>query len=291
MAMNTRILRATISMPSGDVILNQTLKLRIRVKKAALAIQNRATIDVTGMSTQLRETLLSQFTAWNKRQVDTAQSAENWINVKIEAGYVVNGREQSSVVFLGQVTLCELIEGPPNITVRLTCYSRQVDKTQFVSDPAPAQTTFYGYVEWAAKQMGFGTSFICQTSVNDVLISNPARSIITRAALLLDIQNYYRPNVAAFVDDNVLIVKDRSGIINPDQIAYLYRFVGIPTWTEWGVEFVTMYDPSIRLAQAVDLSSVMNPSVNGKYVIMELEYDLSSRDRPFYVKGGGSPPA
>jgi hypothetical protein len=278
-------------MPGGDIVLDQGLQIRVRINKAALAIQNRASIEITNLNTQLREQLLSQFTAWNKRQVETGQLSQNWIDVKIEAGYVEPQGEISSVVFLGQVALVDPASPPPNIGVRLTCYSRQIDKTSFITDRAPTKTTFAGYVKWAAEQMGFGSSYICDTSYNDVEILNPARSIFTVAGLLPDIQSYYRPDVAAFVDDNVLIVKDRSKVVNPDDVTFINRFVGIPSWTEWGCEFNAMFDPSVRLAQAVYLRSLMNPGLNGTYVLMELEYDLSSRDNPFYMKGGGSPPA
>jgi len=292
MAMKARRLRVTLSLPYGDVVLTEELKMNIRVFKAALAIQNRASIDVVGLSQKLREQLLSQFTAWNKRLVETGQKKQEWVNVKIEAGYADEQfNETISTVFVGQVVLVQPTSPPPNIGVRITCYSRQIDKTAFVSAPAPAQTTFFGYVKWAAEQMGFGSNFVCDTSYNNVIIQNPARSILTNAALLVDIQNIYRPDVAAFIDDELLIVKDRNKIINLGDSANLTEFVGVPCWTEWGVEGTVMYDGAVKMAQAATFTSLMNPSVNGIYVTTELEYDLSSRDRPFYVRVSGSPPA
>jgi hypothetical protein len=291
MALKERVLKVTLSMPGGDIVLDAELKLNVRIRKAALAIQSRATVDIVGLSKTLREQLLSQFTAWNRRQVATGQTAQNYIDVKIEAGYITNGIDNSSIVFTGQVVLAELTSPPPNIGIRITCFTRQIDKTSFISSPAPSQTTFFKYVEWAAGQMGFGTSFICETSYNDVTIYNAARSILTSSALLLDIQNMYRPDVAAFVDDDVLIVKDRNKIINPGDIAEINEFIGIPCWTEWGVEFTAMFTGSVRLAQGAKLTSIMNPSLSGVYVITEIDYDLTSRDRAFYVKASGSPPA
>lgn len=292
MALKKRLLKVTLTLQDGKVVvLDQELDLHIRIAKAALAIQNRATIEVVGLTQQLREELLSQFTAWRRRQVLTAQIASTLVKVKIEAGYSSNGAEQTSVVFIGEVAICEPASPPPNIGIRITAFSRQIDKTNFVTDPAPSQTTYAGYVEWAANQMGFGKNFVCETSFNDVTIQNPARSILTQSALLVDIQNMYRPDVAAFIDDDFLIVKDRNKIIHPEQIANLNEFVGIPSWTEWGISAAIMLDQAVKLAGAIQLTSLMNPSVNGKYVVMELEYDLTSRDRAFYVKIGASPPA
>lgn len=290
MALKKRIIRVTLTMPTGVVIITDSLRMSVRIRKAALALQNRATIDVTGLTTQLRESLLSQFTAWNKRLADTTNNVPSWINVSIEAGYSSNGTERTSVVFVGQVVQVEPTSAPPNIGVRITCYSRQVDQTSYVSDPAPDQVTLLGYVTWAAGQMGLGTNFICQTSKNDLVITNAARSRMTHASILIDIQSIYRPDIVAFVDDNVLVVKDRDALINLNEVANVTQFIGIPTWTEWGVEFTTLFDPTILLAHGATITSKMNPSLNGQYVIMELEYDLTSRDRAFYVKANGNPP-
>lgn len=298
MALRNRVLTVTLELPDRTVVLDQSINLKVKIHKAALAIQNRATVEIIGLTGSLREQLLSQFTAFNQRQVTAGQAEQKWVNIEIKAGwqtpskYEVGGViEQPSTVFKGQVVTCELTSAPPNIGVSLTCFTRQIDRTRFVTSPAPDGTTFKAYVAWAADQMGFGTNFICETENNDTIISNPARSIFVASALLIDIQNMYRPNVAAFVDDDLLIVKDRNKILNPSQSAMLSEFVGVPTWTEWGVDFNCLFDQSIRLAQGATLTSSMNPSLNGTYVVMEIEYDLSSRDGPFYVKASASPPA
>lgn len=292
MAIKERILRITFQLPSGPVVLTQGLRMTAKISKAAFSVQNKAVMEIFGMDTQMREGLLSQFTAWNKRKVESGSQAPHWIPVTIEAGYRDDSGDHSSLVFRGEVVLCEPSSPPPNVSVRVTAYTNQINKTRFVTSPAPAETTLYKYVEWAADQMGLGTNFICDTSYNDSIITNPSRSTLIAAALVIDIQNAYRQDIAAYVDDGVLIVKDIDKLINPADVAKINTFVGSPpSWTEWGVSFNTMFDASVRVGQAVELTCVMNPSINGNYVITELEYDLSSRDRAFYVKGNGSPPA
>lgn len=293
MSLRKRILTVKLETPTSSVTLDTSINMRIKIHKAALAIQNRAIVDIVGLTGSLREQLLSQFTAFNQRKVTTGQAEQNWMNIEIKAGWVgVNTPNvEPSTIFKGQVVICELTSAPPNIGIRITCFTRQIDKSKFVSAPAPDNLTFKAYVTWAAQQMGFGTNFVCETSFNDVIITNPARSIYVASALLIDIQNMYRPEVAAFIDDDLLIVKDRNKIVNTAHIAKVKEFIGIPTWTEWGVSFATLFDPDIRLAQAVELESVMNPSLNAKYVNLELEYDMATRDTPFYVRASASPPA
>lgn len=298
MALRNRVLTVTLDLPGQKVVLEQDINIKVKIHKAALAIQNRCTIDIIGLTGSLREQLLSQFTAWNQRQVESGQAEQKWVGVEVKAGWNTPSKhdagtniEQPSTVFKGQVVICELTSSPPNIGVRLTCFTRQIDRTKFVTAPAPDGTTFKAYVAWAADQMGFGTNFICETSADNTIVSNPARSIFVASALLIDIQNMYRPDVAAFVDDDLLIVKDRGKILNPSESVVLNEFIGIPTWTEWGITFTVLFNQGIRLAQGATLESLMNSSLNGTYVIMEIEYDLTSRDGPFYVKASGSPPA
>lgn len=279
-------------MPTGDVELTEQLNLKVRVSKAALNIQNKATIEVAGLSTELRAQLLTQFTAWNKRLVsEIIIQNQPYVNVTISAGYLENGIISLSTVFVGQVVLCEPASPPPDIVVKITCFTRQVDKTSFITSLPPTKMRFYDFVAWAANEMGFGTNFRCDTSYNDREITNPSGSFYTRGSLLINIQDMYRPDVVAFVDDEVLIVKDRDKVLNPDQVPKLYEFVGIPSWNEWGIEAQVLYDPNIRLANAIEVFSVMNPSMIGQYVVTSLDYDLASRDVPFYVKATGSPPA
>jgi hypothetical protein len=131
----------------------------------------------------------------------------------------------------------------------------------------------------------------CETSYNDVVITNPSGTTEIVAHLLIDIQSMYRPNVVAFIDNGSLIVKDANKIISTAQMVTIDEFVGTPMWTEWGVEFTTLYNPQLQLAGAPTLNSKMNPSLNKTYVTTALEYDLTSRDVAFYVKVNASPSA
>lgn len=292
MSLSLRLIKVTLAMPGGDVILDQSLNLRVKISKGALSIQNRATIEVINLSASLREQLLSQFTAYNQRKIVTGQVAPNYVNVSIEAGYGSAAANNLSVIFTGQVVICEPSSPPPNLGIKITCYSRQIDRTTFVTTPAPAQTTFYGYVLYAAQQMGFGSNLVFNSTHGSDPCTNPGRQIQIVSGLLLDIQNMYRPDVAAFVDDNILYVMDRDAVVNTANIAVITEFIGPPPcWTEWGVTFQCLFNPSIRLAQAAQLTSLINPSVNGVYVVMEIEYDLCSREGPFYVRASGNPPA
>ena len=54
MAMKKRLIRVTLTLPTGDVIWDQSLMLNIRVMKMALGIKSQATIDIGGLSQDSR---------------------------------------------------------------------------------------------------------------------------------------------------------------------------------------------------------------------------------------------
>lgn len=292
MTMRKRLLRVKFELPNGGTYTaDEFLMLRVRAKKVALSIQNKATIEIGGLTDSIREFLLSNFTAFNKRLREQGQIDAYYVNVIIEAGYDDDGQQSLNLVYKGQVVLAELASPPPNIVVRLTCYTQQIDRTKFITERAPSPITFENFCKYAAQQMGLA-SVVVDTSINQQVLINPGRTAYVAAALLPEIQNYSRNTIAAFIDDDRLIVKDKDKILNPDAIKFISEFIGSPTWNEWGVNFTVMYDPDLRLAQGVMLNSILNPSLNDTtFVILSLEFDLASRDDNFVINVDVAPTA
>lgn len=291
MALKKRLLRVTLKLPSGDVVWDESLMLAVKVTKAALAIQSKATIDVGGLSQNSREALLTQFTAWAKRQREQGDTGDldNFVDVEISAGYLDNGVSTLAPIFVGQVVLCEPLSGPPNVVVRVTCYTKQINRAQFLLT-APERCTFKQYCEWAAQQMGLKAEV--NTSIDETIVENPGRTIYSVAALLPDIQRYDRQNIAAFIDNDTMYVLDIGEVAKASTVVNVDQFVGTPLWSEWGVDFTTMFNPLIRLAHGVQLNSKLNPAVNqAALVVMKIEYNLQSRNNPFTMACETAPSA
>jgi len=290
MVMKTRLIRVTLQFPNENVVLDERLMMSIRIKKVALAFRNKATIDVGGLTQQRREQLLSNFTAYSQRLRSQGQLSDDYINVKIEAGYSVGGVVTLTSIYKGQVVSCELSSPPPDVVVRITCYTQQQDTTNFITTPAPSEITYGQYAAWCAKQMGL--DLYIDTDFSNTMVYNPGRTVYTLASLVWDLQRYDRSNIAAYIDDDQLIVKDKSKIINKDNLFTLNEFIGMPTWTEWGVDFKVLFNDSVKLAQGVYLNSILNPSINDTvFVIVELNYELESRDKQFFVSASVCPSA
>jgi hypothetical protein len=158
------------------------------------------------------------------------------------------------------------------------------------TEPTPPDLTFRQFVEWAGRQMKVSRT-ICETSQDDAMTGNIAGSTHTVGNLLVDIQNAYNPNIVAYIDNNVLIVRDIDRVVDVSGHVTVNEFIGTPMWTQWGVEFQTLFDQTLGLTCAVKLNSKMNPSLNHEFIVVNIDYVLSSRDTPFYIKVYACPPA
>jgi len=90
--------------------------------------------------------------------------------------------------------------------------------------------------------------------------------------------------VNAYVDDKELVVKEfnaplekRTRIVNIDT-----GMVGIPEFTEQGIKVKMLFDNQTVLGGALEVTSRLNPAVNGTYTVFKLGFELASRDTPFY---------
>jgi hypothetical protein len=294
MPLGSRVLTVTLAMPQGNVTLDQTLDLKVKIQKAALAQQQQCEIIVSDLSASLRTSLITQFTAWNKRNVENGQpnaTQQSYIGVTVQAGYNVPGQSANIItIFAGQVSLAGPMGELPNMAVKITAYSQQISKVQYITQVPPGQMTFKAYAAWVAAQMG--VNLVCQTSYDNVVVTNPGASVHTVGDLLVDIQSYYRPNVAAYVDNNTLYVRDVNAVITSASQVTIDEFINMPLWDEWGCEFECLFNPQLLLSCAATLVSTMNPSLNNVgYVVYAIVYDLTSRDTPFNMKVNGAPPA
>lgn len=294
MSLGSRILRATFSLPSGNVTLDETLDLKVKISKAALAQQQVAEITATNLSESLRSSFLTQMTAWNKRAIENGQpnqTQSSFIGVTIQAGYQDVGKQLNAItIFTGQVALAGPVGDFPNQAVKFTAYSRQLDKTAYITQIPPGQMTFRQYAQWIANQMG--VNLVCQTSKDNVVVTNPGASVHTVGDLIISLQSYYSPDIAAWVDNNTLYVRDVNAVLPVSNTVTIDEFVGMPMWDSWGCDFQCLFNAQLILPCSVVLVSKMNPGLNKYgYVIYALEYDLSSRDVPFYVKANGAPAA
>lgn len=281
MPIKKRKLKVTLSMQDGELVLDESLELRVAIHKDCLSMQATADIDVVNLTVSKREYLLTNFSAFNVRLAQTGVTVNPvYVNVKIEAGYDGN----TALVFTGQVVETSLISSPPSVGMRLHCASRQIDKTKdSAPPPSSSVTTFKEYVQWAADQMGVSQAD-CQTTHDDEIIPGMFRSSYDVSSLIWAIQSAFNPHVVAYIDNDRLTVREINVPLAQEGIVQLTEFIGIPTWTSYGATFTTLFDHRIHLGGLVKLHSSMNPSLSNKdsWLVFSIDYELSSRHESFY---------
>jgi hypothetical protein len=316
--LKTRVLRVEFNLQSDNIVLDETLNMGIQISKQAISVQSHAVIDITNMSQTLRQYLMSHFTAYDRRIREAGLSPPYYANVWIKAGYLdstnsgltpnrtFNASEVNHPVpiadprqdilslpyiFKGQVVTCTIVIQPPNMTMRVECFTNQLNQATDIVNQSPDGMTFREYVIWSGKQMGFAESNIyCKTNIDNVKIDNFARSVNVASQLIYYIERMDWPNISAYVDGDMFIVKNQRDVMEGSNILSISEFVGVPAFNEYGVTFTTLFTPLIQLGQAVSIQSEVNPSVDGTYVVGRIEYDLHSRDTPFYMKVLALPP-
>lgn len=90
--------------------------------------------------------------------------------------------------------------------------------------------------------------------------------------------------VLAYIDNKNLVV------INADEprgdtvrlINQATGMVGIPQPTAGGCIVKMMIDNSIQIGGEVQVDSIINPGVNGNYIVRQMDFDIASRETPFW---------
>ena len=58
--------------------------------------------------------------------------------------------------------------------------------------------------------------------------------------------------------------------------------IGVPEITQTGIRVRMLINNNMDLGTPVNVVSSVNPLANGSYVVYKLQYELASRDTPFY---------
>lgn len=293
-----RVLQAKLKFPNTgddqafDRILDQSLKMKVRTSKNILHIQNTCDIEVYGLNDLQRAQLMSNFTAWNYRKNPSRQ----YVGLEMFASY--DNEESPARFFVGDIVKCGPIGENPNHGVQITAYTRQIDRTNLITAALPTNPTFKQAVDAVAKAAGLTPD--CKTSIDSKVIPNfgtfqvnllQAPQHYTIQAAIAMLWRVDPDGVAVWVDDDMLVARDVGKVIDPNNIIHLDQFVGAPpTWNEWGITGTVLYTAGLTVAAGIEVVSKMNPSVNGQYVVTSVDYNLASRETPFYMTFKASPP-
>lgn len=195
------------------------------------------------------------------------------VHISVFAGRKSYG---TSLVYYGQVTRSSITQ-PPDIGVILNCLTCFDQTTNIVSYASGPKISLKSLSQVAASTLGLTLNF----QATDKQITN---FTLSGSALNYVSQISDAGNVDVSIDNKSLIVKDQGvPITSPiKKISQETGMIGIPEITESGLVVKYLFDNNTVLYQTVNITSLLNPSVNGNYQLYKLGFDISSREVPFY---------
>lgn len=238
------------------------LRVRATGTKFANPTQNDCTVTISGLSTQVRDSLIST------TETDTRK-------LIVEAGRISTGLHR---IFTGDITAGEP-SSPPDVDVVLKSKTGNAwnDKVTVVNG-TPMQK-----LSTIARRISDDLKISLDFQATDKNIANYSFSGASNKQInrLQD-----AGQVQAYVDDDRLIVKDlRTAIKGRVRLLSLDTgMVGIPKRTEQGVEVTYLIDGPSDLGGVLELNSLFNKPLNGKYTINQLKFDITSHEDAFYYQ-------
>lgn len=263
--LDPRIVKVHIEVNGRTKIYSSPLSITASGTKYGNSLQNEAEIVLENLDRATQDYILTQTSPYNLNRTPK--------NVILEAGRVSYG---TAVIYRGNVVTSRVTQ-PPDIGIVLKCLTGNFIKGNIISRNQPGLSS----LKQISTQISQDTGTILNFQATNRNISNYAFS--GAAPKQVDIVNSYG-GVNAFIDDNILVVKDALiPLTNTLRILNAETgMIGIPEFTEQGIKVKFLLDNRTTLGGSLRVTSKIYPAVNGDYVIYKLGFQIATRDTPFY---------
>jgi len=262
-SLDLRLLQVSFEVSGQLMTFDQNFRIRARGCKYANPLMNECNVDISGLSDDTRNYILSETSPFNKNR--TAKT------LTLSAGRVSTG---ISLVYQGDITIGG-VGAPPELTLSLKCGTAHFMKGKVGSSSGGPNQKLSVIANRVAGNLGLGLN----NQSTDKTVSNYSYN----GNALGEVVKLQELGVDAFVDDTQLVLKDAFLPLDGDvlNLSSETGMIGVPNITEQGLKIAFLYNPSVKLGGAINVTSVINPSVNGLYVIYKLNFALSSRETEF----------
>lgn len=259
-----RVIRVGIEV-SGKIRWYEGLRVKASGVKKANPTQNECTVTITGLSTDVRDYILTETSPFNS-------------NKSPKRLYVDAGRVSTGVfrLFYGDIESAE--PGlPPDVDVIIKAKTGSAQKGNIVAIDGQALVRLQSLAQQVASRLGLTLNF----QATDKNIGNFA---FTGSALHLVNKLQEAGGVRAFIDDAELVVKDQDkALTGKTRILNMNSgLVGLPKITEKGVDVTFLIDGESALGGLLRLDSKFNKAASGDYTIDQLKFEVASHDDPFF---------
>lgn len=223
-------------------------------------------LRIDNISKKFRDYLIGRTSQWVKNKTVA--------NVRLNVGRESYG---TFMMFAGQAMAGSPTQ-PPNIGLILNSLTGLSQLGFDTSIASPENSTVEDICKQVAKNAGVNLSFKAQN--NPVIGNYQFAGVIGKQIKgLSDLGVYaYQDTDGTLVVTDVQVARDLPVI----DVSQETGMVGVPQITQNGVRVNMLIKNEIKIGAPVQLTSKVNPTVNGKYMIYKLGFQLGSRENPFY---------
>lgn len=266
MALDPRIVQVGIEL-DGVINYYEDLYITARGTKFGNQNANECQVRIDNLTREHRDFILKETSPFLELRSSTPKQ------LIVNAGRKSYGMSQ---LFVGNITVSEVTQ-PPDIGIILNAITGFDYTLKTVAVSLPGQESLKTISQTAADNLGLTLDFQAtdKTISNYSFTGTPSKHVKN----IID-----TGGVDAFVDNNILVVKDidkpLAGLVK--NLSMDTGMIGIPEITEIGIRVKFLLDNEVQLGGIINLTSKLNPSLDGTYAITKLAFDISNRDTPFY---------
>ena len=243
------------------------LNMRVKGKKYTNQIVGECEVTLFNLTREHRDYIITNTSplVTNNRVI---------ASMNVLAGRVSTGMR---LIFTGTIAVSNITQ-PPDIGVILQANGNNL-KAYSVLGISSAPVSKLSVI---AKQVALNLGLNLYINVkNDINISN---FYITTPQDGVNKLNEIG-TIKAWTDTGTLYITDINGYLAdaPVPVNENTGMIGIPQLTMQGVIVKVLFDINIKLGARIQLTSTLNKAANGVYTILQMDYELCTRDTPFYL--------
>ncbi|MDE2100248.1 MAG: hypothetical protein KGL39_23560 [Patescibacteria group bacterium] len=279
-AFDARLVEASIVLPTETFSFSGDFDIRATGTNFGCPIQNTCTCRIDNLSQATRNAILTLASpliyppANNPAAAITnAEGTRPPVILTLKIGRQSSGTFE---LFYGNIFSCQMTQ-PPDIGIIVRSLTQSYNASLNYNLQLPATTRLSAVAYAVAQKNGLFLDFeATDKNISNFNVSGSAQGMLTKLSQL--------GNIHVGVDKQTLWVTDagkarkNTGFTLNDSTG----LVGIPQVTEQGVIAKMMINSAITIGGAITIESFMNPAANGTFKVMKMDYDIASRDNPFW---------
>lgn len=233
--------------------------------KYANPLQNSCEVTIIGMKKETRDFLLSETSPFNA-------------NKKTKRIVLEVGRQSTDLfqLFVGDITDCKM-GNAPDLAITIKAKTNNANNVKVVSFSGGDLISTKDIAQKVATDSKLKLDY--QAEPKQVSSYSYSGSLAGMMRSLSD-----ATGSSVFIDDETLFIKDKEEPLkNKKRILNMNSgMVGMPSYTKQGLQVTYLITGESELGGQLEVQSKFNETLNGNYIIDQLQYEVSTHDTPFF---------